>query len=347
MPLPSALEDVRETLRQGRALDGPQVEALAAVDDVLELGTLAAEVAARRWRGRVHYAAPLRLPLTATCSEACKVCSAWRLGSHDVDALTSAVAAAAPAEVHLVSPLDRLELSVDGCEQLLRALRTAHPTMWIQGFTPAQIESLGAPGGVLRRLQAAGLDGLLGSDEEIFTEKGRVLSTSDRLPFERTLEIHQAAHRAGLVSHATLRYGARPALAEKLRALREAQRETGGFSAFVPVPEVIEEGSHLRRSDSGYEDTLATALARLVLDNVAHVRVPWTALGLKVGQVAMSFGGDDLGWAALDPHVRVYAHPATFLALTPGEIERLVAATGRAAVPVDGAWRQVTLGGKP
>ncbi|MBM3463117.1 MAG: hypothetical protein FJX76_13525 [Armatimonadetes bacterium] len=321
LALPAELETVRARLEQGRPLDPDLARTVLSHPDVLAVGALAEQVALRKWGRAAHYSSPLRLPLSPTCSEGCPVCAAL---------------AEDAAEVHLIGD----PLSLEDCEQRLRALRERRADAWIAGLAPAHVARLGDPPEVLKRLQAAGLDALLGSDEEMFTDAGRKVARSD---VPDALSIHEAAHRAGLVSTATIRYGPSiEGLLDQLLELRAFQARSAGFSVFAAVPEEIETGSHLARSAGGYEDIRMVAAARLILDNIPHVRVPWTALGLKMGQVALSFGADDLGWVPLDPHVKQFSHPATFLSLSEEEILRLAAANNRQARRVDGAWRPLS-----
>lgn len=352
MHLPDDLVEMGDRVLHGHPLEAGSALRLLRHPDILAVATLANVVAHRKWRGVASYSRPLRLPLHPTCEPPCRVCDAWHLvpgsGLHATTSLVEAAVLAEPTEVHLVSEEPGFEEdTLSNVETLVRGLREALPAIWIQGFTPLQIRQLARVHNVslddlLRGLQRAGLDGLLGHDEEIYSNQGRSLAHVGDLTWEDQMEVHEVAHAVGLVSVATLRYEPIEdprGLAVRLEDLRSRQQCSAGFSVFSPVPAVVPVDSALRRSESGYEDVRLLAVSRLVLDNIPHIRLPWSAVGLKMGQVALSFGADDIGWLPLDPHVRAYAHPAMFLAMKSDELERLAQATGWRAVQVDGSFR--------
>ena len=385
VPLAPALEEIYQALLRGASLTPQQAATLWSHPNLLEVAALADWVATERHAGAVHLSRPLRLPLQATCPPGCAVCAALlSRGAGDGTAGSSqthegasspevypvaallAAAAAAPdlTEIHLVALEAELgwqhpseqgawPTALERYAHLVGALRAAYPGVWIQGFTPAQLAHMASASGqeleqVLAALQRAGLDGLLAPDEEVYTAQGPRVASRGDLGDDETAAVQALAHRAGLVAPLSLRYGPEPdgaAIISSLLALRARQQQTAGASVCCLVPDDVLLSSSLQQAPGGYEDLRVTALARLVLDNVPHVRVPWLALGLKMGQVALSFGADDLGWASLDPHVHAYAHPATFLAVSPQATARLITGSGRHLVGTDGAWRPLSTEG--
>lgn len=338
--LPPELLDIHLSLERGGRLSPEQARMLMTLDDPLTLAALADAVAARKWGGRVFYGHPTRVPLRSLCEAACALCV-------DLDAHLERVAAVRAAEVHLVGLPD--DMSLADVEAVVSRLRRRVPDLWIQGFTPAELDALARRSAldldtVMQALQRAGLDGILGTHEEVYTASGRHMLPA--LDFSAALAVHAAAHRAGLVSIATLEYGVDESaddVVAHMEAIRDMQRKTAGFSVFAALPRDLKAGQRANETPSGYEDVRMVAVGRLFFDNIAHVRVPWLALGLKMGQVALSFGGDDLGWTALDPHVRQYAPSTAFTGMTAGELERLVRASRRHAAHVDGSWRERSL----
>lgn len=335
------LLDVHLALERGGRITSEQARMLLAHDDVLALAAMADAVARRKWHDEVFYSQPTRVSLVQTCGGACPVCGP----DADPEARLKRAAETEPAELHLVGLPDRFDLA--RTERLLAALRARLPDTYIQGFGPRHVATLSqraglAPEAVATRLQQAGLDGLLGAHDEIQTPAGRHLLGDAQGPSADDDAVTAACFRAGLVSIATLTYA--PGLDDgqiiaRLDAIRELQRGRGGFSVFAPMPVNLDEGSRDGEVPSGYEDVKVLAVSRLFLDNIPHVRVPWLALGLKMGQVALSFGADDLGWAPLDAHVRAWSPSTSFTSLHEDELRRTVAAARRRPVPVDGAWR--------
>lgn len=352
LPLPSDLQPILDLVRRGRPLGADEALRLLTHDDVLAVGALADEVAQRRWHGVAHYAAPLVLPLHPLCAHGCHACDdLWGGGgAASLDRMIEIVRREHPREVHLlgVTPLDLVDL-----ERALQAIREAAPLSWVQGGTAADLGELSRTSGieaeeVARRLQRAGLDALQGGEEESYTAQGRMVSGSSESPSPaRVLAWHAAAHAAGLTSVATFRYSHRQdprEMASRLEAIRALQQRSAGFTVVAPLPEHLE-GDHPRPGPGfqgplpGYEDLRCVAVTRLMLDNVAHVRVPWMALGLKTGPVALRFGGDDLGRAPLDAHVRAFAPATAFMGLDEPELLRALQAAGLRGVRVDGAFR--------
>lgn len=339
--LPPELLGIHLCLEQGGRITTEQARMLLAHGDLLSVAAMAEAVARRKWSDEVFYSQPTRVSLVQTCDAACAVC-----GPH-VDPETRAKRAAetAPHELHLVGLPSSFDLS--RTEQLLATLRARLPDTWIMGFGPRDVAALArsadlTPETAATRLQQAGLDGLLGAHDEVYTPAGRRLLGDVHGPSASDDVVTAACFRAGLVSVASMAYA--PGVHDedvvaRLDAIREVQRGRGGFSVFAPMPVDLEGGSRAGEVASGYEDVKIVAVSRLFLDNVPHIRVPWLALGLKMGQVALSFGADDLGWAPLDGHVRAYSPPTSFTSLGEGELRRTVTAARRQPVAVDGAWR--------
>lgn len=342
LTLPADLVDVQQTLERGGRITPEQAQALLAHDDVLALAAVADEITRRRWGSDVSYSRPTRVSLGRTCGDACAVC-----GPATTTPEQRALRAAddRPSELHLIGLPDDATLAT--VEALLSTLRARLPDTWLQGFGPRDLVRLARRDGqpvesAAARLQRAGLDGLLGAHEEVHTPVGRRLVPGDDPPGDAEREALAAAFATGLVGLATMTY--RPddppaVIVSRLNEIRELQRGRSGFSAFAPLPADLEAGQLDREQPSGYEDMRIIAVSRLFLDNVPHIRVPWLALGLKMGQVALSFGADDLGWAPLDAHVRAHSPSTSFTSLSEGELARTVTAARRRAVPVDGAWR--------
>ena len=342
LTLPPDLLALHETIDRGGRIATDDACTLLTHPDILAVAAMADAVTRRKWGDQAFYSAPTRVSLLSACSATCAICAP--LPTDLASRLAEQVGASA-AEIHLVGLPAQLRL--DALTSLIRSLRDRLPSAWIQGFgapdlnTLALREACGA-GDVATALQRAGLDGLLGLHEEVCTQHGRRLLPDDLDPSPTALSAVEQAHAAGLTSIATLTY--RPgddatSIVARLDALRERQRASGGFSVFTALPIDLEAGTQDRETPSGYEDLRIISVARLFLDNIPHIRAPWLALGLKMGQVALSFGADDLGWAPLDPHARAYSPSTSFISLDEGELVRLTAAARRRASRVDGAYR--------
>ena len=161
---------------------------------------------------------------------------------------------------------------------------------------------------VLRRLKAAGLDSLPGGGAEILVDRIREQVAPGKANTREWLGVMREAHRQGIPGTATMMFGSVESLEDRiehLRAIRDLQDETGGFRAFIPWSfqsgRTALEGSTQQATGVDYLMTLA--VSRLYLDNVPHIQASWVTQGLKLGQVALRFGADDLGSTMIEENV--------------------------------------------
>jgi cyclic dehypoxanthinyl futalosine synthase len=161
---------------------------------------------------------------------------------------------------------------------------------------------------VLRRLKAAGLDSLPGGGAEILVDRVRQRLAPGKANTQEWLDVMREAHRQGIPGTATMMFGSVESLedrVEHLRAIRALQEETGGFRAFIPWSfqpgRTSLEGS--TQQATGVDYLLTLAVSRLYLDNVPHIQASWVTQGLKMGQVALRFGADDLGSTMIEENV--------------------------------------------
>ncbi len=309
--------DILEKVDAGVRLSEADGRRLIRSTNLVELGALADRVRRRMHGDAAHFTHSINVNHTNICVLTCKFC-AWAKGKRDHDGyvlsndeIEKRVVAAARHgvwEVHIVGGL-HAELKLDYYEEMLRRIKKACPGVLIQGFTAveldfyARLEKIPVEE-VIDRLIAAGLGGVPGGGAEIFAERARKLICETKIDAERWLEVHRAVHRAGLRSNATMLYGHVETPEERvdhLIRLREAQDETGGYLAFVPLAFQPENNdlSHLPWT-TGVTDLQVLATARLMLDNFQHIRQLWNYVDEKLIHVALRFGVDDLGGTNFD-----------------------------------------------
>jgi aminodeoxyfutalosine synthase len=167
----------------------------------------------------------------------------------------------------------------------------------------------------------------------------------DKCGTDRYLDIHRIAHRLGMRSNVTMLYGhietAEERVDHMLRA-RALQDETGGFQAFIPLA-FHPDNNQMRKlpAPSAAETLRVHAVARLVLDNIAHIKAFWIATGVEVAQTALWFGADDLDGTVQEEKIYHMAGSRTPEAMTTREIERLIRAAGREPVERDTLYNVV------
>jgi aminodeoxyfutalosine synthase len=159
----------------------------------------------------------------------------------------------------------------------------------------------------LRELKAAGLDSLTGGGAEIFRKEVRSQIARGKESAEEYLDVHRTWHRLGGRSTCTMLYGHVESLADRvdhLRQLRALQDETHGFVGFVPLAYQPEDNDiPVEKPPSGYDSLRTIAVSRVYLDNFDHLTAYWVGLGLKLAQVALSYGADDLHGTIIEEHI--------------------------------------------
>jgi cyclic dehypoxanthinyl futalosine synthase len=204
------------------------------------------------------------------------------------------------------------DLDIIYIEELFRSIKERFDVT-IHSLSAPEIAHLARVSGLslsetLRRLKAAGLDSLPGGGAEILVDRVRRQVAPGKVDTETWLEVMREAHQQGIRGTATMMFGSIETPAERvehLRVIRELQDETGGFRAFIPW--TFQPGhTALERTTveaTGVDYLLMLAVSRLYLDNIPHIQASWVTQGLKVGEVALRFGADDLGSTMIEENV--------------------------------------------
>jgi aminodeoxyfutalosine synthase len=347
------LLDIADRLDAGERLTIDDGCRLFESADLLAVGWLANREREKRHGGRTYYNHNIRLEATNVCVASCLFCAFARLKPGDPGAYTMSLEEAWDklrqrrdqplTEVHVVNGLHP-DLPFDYYTDLLRGFKRIRPDIHLKCFTAVEIAFFADLYGmsddrVLRVLMDAGLDSLPGGGAEIFAERVRRKISHDKCGTERYLDIHRLAHRLGLRTNVTMLYGhietARERVDHMLR-VRALQDETGGFQAFIPLAFHPDNNQMRKLPGPSAIDTLRVhAVARLMLDNVAHVKAFWVATGVEMAQMALWFGVDDMDGTVQEERIYHMAGAQTPESMTPREIERLIKAAGREPVERD------------
>src|ERR1051326_2008264 len=279
---------------------------------LLELGRLAD---AERYRHHpdevVTYIIDRNINYTNVCVADCKFCAVYRRPKHAEGYVLSFEQVG--AKIDECKAIGGVQILLQGGHnpyipfewylELMRYIKRPHP-IHIHGFSPSEVVffserfNLSVPD-VVRELKAAGLDSIPGGGGEILVDEVRQRVARKKAQTEEWLGVQEEAHRQGMKTSVTMMYGLGETLADRIEHLfrvREVQRRTGGFTAFICWP--------LQPDGTGMADQPKTdaitylrllAMARIVLDNVANLQSSWVTMGLKVGQVALRFGANDFG----------------------------------------------------
>ncbi|MCC7418493.1 MAG: aminofutalosine synthase MqnE [Acidobacteria bacterium] len=354
----AGLSDIEAKLAAGIRLDpGDGVRLFAA--DLLAVAWLANREREKRHAGRTFYNLNIRLEATNVCVASCLFCSFARLKPGDPGAYTMSLEQVWDklrqrrdqplTEVHVVNGLHP-DLPFAYYTDMLRGFKRIRPGIFLKCFTAVEIAFFADLYGmsdeqVLRELMAAGLDSLPGGGAEIFAERVRRKIARDKCGTERYLAIHRLAHRLGMRTNVTMLYGHIETPADRidhmLRA-RALQDETGGFQAFIPLA-FHPDNNQMRRlpAPSAAETLRVHAVARLMCDNIDHVKAFWIATGVEVAQTSLWFGVDDLDGTVQEERIYHMAGARTPEALSTRQIARLILAAGREPVERDTLYNVV------
>ena len=161
----------------------------------------------------------------------------------------------------------------------------------------------------IRRLRDAGLDSIPGAGAEILDDEVRHSIARLKCNTADWIDVHRSAHKLGVKTTATMMFGCGETYEHRvnhLETLRQMQDETGGFTAFIPwpfQPENTALGRRVKQEVTGVEFLKTLALCRLYLDNFVNVQTSWVTQGLKVCQMGLRFGGNDVGSVMLEENV--------------------------------------------
>ena len=207
------------------------------------------------------------------------------------------------------------DLGIDYYEDLFRSIKSRYP-VHLHALSPSEVQHIARRSKLtiwetLSRLRDAGLDSLPGGGAEVLVDRVRAVIAPKKTKTDEWLDVMRHAHRLGMSTTATMMYGHVETLEERvehMRRIRELQDETGGFRAFISWT-FQRDGNRLEglvrdeQMPTSFDYLLTQAVSRIYLDNVPHIQSSWVTQGMKVGQVALAFGADDMGSVMIEENV--------------------------------------------
>jgi aminodeoxyfutalosine synthase len=307
----TALTAIENKLDEGIPLSPEDGMTLFRTPDLHTLGRLAKTVKERKSGKNVYYVLNRYINSTNVCYANCRFCSFAVGEKEDGVVRMSADEVVAKAletgtnfnQLHIVGGHDPRQLSLDYWLPLMRRFKELLPHVQLSLFTSAEIDYLArrhrlSYDDICAQLREAGLDNINGGGAEVFSSRVRKLICPNKVDAAHWLEIHEVAHRHGIASNATMLYGTVETLEERLEhfiMLRESQARSPGFNAFIPLA-FHPDGNELSHYGwtSGLDDIRMFAVARLMLHNFDHIKAYWMIQGIKVCQLALEYGADDM-----------------------------------------------------
>ncbi len=291
-------------------------------DDLIGIGMAAMEVRRKKTDPRVAtYQIDRNINYTNFCTEYCSFCAFYRpLGSKEGYLLSFETIYKKIEEMLELGGTGILlqggllpDLRIEYYENLLRSLKQRFPQVHLHCFSAPEIGYIAEVSGLsvretITRLMAAGLDSIPGGGAEILDDEIRARISRLKCTSDEWEDMHRVAHSLGMRTTATMMFGCGEEYRHRvnhLERLRRIQEDTGGFTAFIPwmfAPENTPLGKKVPEATAvDYLKTLA--ISRLYLDNIDHIQSSWLTPGIKVCQVGLQFGADDVGSILIEENV--------------------------------------------
>jgi aminodeoxyfutalosine synthase len=345
----SELRDLYDKVVAGERISEADALRLFETKDLNALGAIADFVRQRKVGNRASYIINRYINYSNYCILSCQFCSFARK-KRDADGFELSVPQIVErarealklgiTELHIVGGLHP-SLPFSYYTDMLKALKNLDARLQLKCFTAIEILHLAwlAKKSVvetLTELKAAGLDSLTGGGAEIFRKEVRSQIAKGKESAEEYLDVHRQWHKLGQRSTCTMLYGHVESLADRvdhLRQLRALQDETQGFTGYVPLAYQPEDNDiPVTHPPTGFDSLRTIAVSRIYLDNFPHVTAYWVGLGLKLAQVALSYGADDLHGTIIEEHIFHMAGATSPQLQTESDMIKAIREAGRTPV---------------
>ncbi len=355
------LSDIRNRVEAGERLSFDDGLFLDQHADLFTLGELANRVRERKNGNFAYYNVNTHLNPTNVCVYRCVFCAfradlkspkGYVMTDEQILERAAEAERRGATELHVVGGLHH-QLPYDWYLNIIRIVHRDHPNLHLKAWTAVEWDWFSQVTNrptrdILAEFKDAGLGSLPGGGAEIFHPEIRDRICEHKADADAWIRIHREAHSLGLRSNATMLYGhieeSRHRIDHLIR-LRELQDETGGFQTFIPLafhPDNTKLGEDYKIiKPTGVMDLRTIAVSRLMLDNFPHIKAYWVMLGIKIAQIALSFGADDIDGTVV--HEKIYhdAGSDSPQETTVVELRHLIKEAGRIPVERDTLYHEV------
>jgi aminodeoxyfutalosine synthase len=346
----SELRDIYDKVVAGERISEADALRLFESKDLNALGAIA-DFARQKKTGnnRASYIINRYINYSNYCILSCQFCSfarkkrdadGFQLSVEEIVAKAREALKIGITELHIVGGLHP-SLPFSYYTDMLRALKNLDSRLQLKCFTAIEILHLAwlakkSVEQTLIELKDAGLASLTGGGAEIFRKEVRSQIAKGKESAEEYLDVHRTWHKLGQRSTCTMLYGHVESLADRvdhLRQLRALQDETHGFVALVPLSYQPEDNDiPVAHPPTGFDSLRTIAVSRIYLDNFPHITAYWVGLGLKLAQVALSYGADDIHGTIIEEHIFHMAGATSPQLQTEAEMIKAIREAGRTPV---------------
>jgi len=332
--------------------------------DLTGVGALAHQVRLQKHGRAAYYAVSRRLSYTNVCYTHCQFCAfqakpgdprAYSLSAEDIIRELEKPENLGVRELHMTSGHNP-KLKIDYFEDLFTKIKAHFPAIHLKVFTMIEMDYYARISGLstdafLDRCMAAGLESCPGGGAEIFDEALREQICIGKKDAQVWLDTAALCHRKGLPTNCTMLYGhieEAPHRVDHLLRLRDLQDRSlaaghTGFLAYIPLAYQNEDNelsaTHVIHETTGTQDLREIAVARLLLDNIPHIKAYWVMITPGLAQVGLSYGADDLDGTIIAEEIAHLAGAKSPQGLTQGDLVRLIQEAGFEALERDNLYR--------
>ncbi|MDH3312012.1 MAG: 5-amino-6-(D-ribitylamino)uracil--L-tyrosine 4-hydroxyphenyl transferase CofH [Nitrosopumilus sp.] len=318
------------------------------------VGLVADEIRRRRVGNIVSYVVNRNINFTNVCIKQCGFCAFSRdfreeegyfLPTEEIVRRAKEAHQLGATEVCIQAGLPP-DMKGDLYENICREIKKEIPDIHIHGFSPEEILYGASRSEIsidefLKRMKEAGVDTLPGTSAEILDQKLRDTISPGRISVENWEKVIKNAHKMGINTTSTMMFGHLETLEQRVNhitKLREIQKETGGFTEFVPLNFIHTEApmykhqlhEGIRQGGSGNDVLLTHAVARIMLNNsIDNIQMSWVKEGQKMSQLLLMWGANDFGGTLINESISTSAGSEHGQLLRPKEIRRMVKEIGR------------------
>ena len=357
----ATLKEITAKVRNAERISGDEALTLWREAPLWLLGELATEAKRRVSGDKVYFNRNFHLEPTNLCVFNCKFCSyrrtkgdpeAWDYTMEQMEQIVRDRAESGATEIHIVGGVHP-EHDIYYYAELIRRVKAIMPRVAVKAFTAVELAYMIRRAGLstqegLKLLIEAGMEAIPGGGAEIFDEELRAKICPEKGSTAEWFEVHDAAHRLGIKTNATILYGHIESLEHRidhLLRLREQQDRTGGFNAFIPLKYRNFGNSMSQIGEvSIVEDLRMLAMSRILLDNIPHIKAYWVMYGKQTTELALSFGADDID-GTIEDSTKIYSMAGAADSrpvMSIEEIERIAAVAGLRAVERDTFYNEIT-----
>ncbi|HEY6902132.1 MAG TPA: aminofutalosine synthase MqnE [Puia sp.] len=325
------------------------------------LGALANHVRERKHGDKTYFNRNFHIEPTNVCVFTCNFCSysrvyahrdeGWELTQQQMLDIVKSYDGKPVTEVHIVGGVHP-KMNMEFFVETLQKIKAHRPDLHIKGFTAVELDYMFRKAKLsieegMKRLHVAGLDSMPGGGAEIFHPDIRNVICPDKVDADGWLAIHEAAHREGMHTNATMLYGHIESYAHRIdhmNRLRDLQDKTGGFNTFIPLKFRNKDNDMSNIAETSIsEDMKLYAVARLYMDNFPHLKAYWPMLGRQNAQLTLSFGVNDLD-GTIDDTTKIYSMAGSeeqTPSLSTAQLVSLIKQVGREPVERDTLYKEI------